>query len=424
MVILQLESLRRSERARLIDRSRSAGRGVRQRARAILRDVRGRGDTALQEYTERFDGVRREDLRVSAAEIDGARGEIRPELHAALQRARDNIERFHKPQRPNGESYEVEAAPGVRAGQLARPFHRVGLYVPKNLPSTLLMGAVPARLAEVPELIVCTPPGSDGRVPAAVRAAASLVAVDHLYAVGGAQAIAALAYGTESIEAVDKIVGPGNAYVTAAKALVRDEIGIDLTAGPSEVVIMVEPMTALTEETLENWAIAELKAQLEHGPGTSAVLLTSSLALAEGVAAGLDPEATSESELAVLRYADREEALEFVNAYAPEHLGLWMDDAEASLRRVEHAGSVFLGPWTAVALGDYVTGANHILPTAGCARFSSGLGVRDFLQRVYYQSVRPDGIEALAQTAKTIAGAEGMEMHAKSIAARMEEVRS
>jgi len=417
--VIRLEGLSESEKGRLLNRPSPLDRAVTRKVAAVLDEVRRRGDAALRELTERFDGVRLNDLRASQEEQRRALRALDPELRAALNRAKAQLERFHEHQRRS--SYRLQVAPGIELGQLVKPFGRVGIYVPKNLPSSLLMAAVPARIAGVCQLVVCTPPGPDGRIPKTVQAAAALLEVDELYSVGGAQAIAALAYGTESIASVHKIVGPGNAYVTAAKALVRDSVGIDLLAGPSEVLLIVDRVAGLSEAILARWALSEIRAQLEHGPGSSALLLTSLLQLAREVAQGLGPDETRDRRVAVLHYQEEPAALDFANAYAPEHLCLWSDGAERWLERIENAGSVFLGPWSPVALGDYTSGTNHILPTARQARFGGGLSVSDFVKTISYQRVSPQGLQTLAPTAVALAEAEGMHAHAASIRTRLQE---
>lgn len=421
MDVLQLETLDAKTRERLLNRPSPFDEAVKARVQEILKTVREQGDEALRAYTERFDRARLKALRVPKAEITRSLQEISAELGAALETAKAQIEAFHRPQL--SKSYEIEPLRGLRLGQLIRPFRRVGIYVPRNLFSSLLMAGVPAHLAGVKELAVCTPPGVDGKIPVAVRAAATLLGIDEVYAVGGAQAIAAFAYGTQSIPRVEKIVGPGNAYVTAAKALVRDQVAIDLLAGPSEVLLLVEKLSGFSPESLMHWALAELKAQLEHGPGTSALLLTSLPELAQGVVQKLDAALTKDRHLAVLCYSDRESALEFANEYAPEHLGLWTEDAEELLEKIQNAGSVFLGPWSPVAFGDYASGTNHILPTARGARVSSGLGVSDFLKKISYQHVSPEGYKSLAPTVAVLAKVEGMAAHAESVRVRLERLQ-
>lgn len=418
--VVRLESLDEAMRDRLLNRPSSWDEAVKDRVAQVLDAVRQRGDAAVHEFTERFDSVRLDVLRVPPEQIGQAPDQVPRQLLSALKGAKRQIERFHRRQRLR--DFRLEALPGVEVGQLVKPFTRVGIYVPKNLVSSLLMAAVPARLAGVRKLVVCAAPQADGRVPPVVLAAAALLDIDEVYAIGGAQAIGAMAYGTESIHRAEKVVGPGNVYVTVAKALVRDEVGIDLLAGPSEVFLIVERGDGLSEATLTRWALAELRAQLEHGPGTSAILLTSLPNLANGVIQGLTLQETRDRNVAVLLYQDRTAALGFVNAYAPEHLCLWGDEAERLLERVESAGSVFLGPWSPVACGDYASGTNHILPTARQARFHSGLSVRDFVKTVSYQRVRPRGLQMLAPAVTALAKVEGMVAHAASVTTRLEEI--
>ena len=419
MRLYHLEALRASERNALLQRPDPHDAGVRETVRSIVDDVRNRGDAALRDYTVRFDDVAITDLRVETSAITAAVKTISGAQHEALEQAMANIERFHAPQRI--EPYEVETAPGVRAGQRVVPYRRVGIYVPKGLVSSLLMAAVPARLAGVHELAVCTPPDPSGDVAESIRAAAALVDVGEVYAVGGAQAIAALAYGTASIPSVDKIVGPGNAYVTAAKAHVRDDVGIDLLAGPSEVLLLVEPSDERSLETWTSWAVAELRAQLEHGPGTSALLMTPSVDLAQRVTACFDESELADRHTAAVIYRHPARAVEFINAYGPEHLAIWSSDDEGWLNGIEGAGSVFLGPWAPVALGDFASGTNHVLPTSRGTRHMSGLSVRDFQRTISYQRVTNDGLRSLSEAVTTLARAENLDAHARSVESRLEE---
>ncbi len=435
--VRRLEALSAQEREALLERAPALDPGALARAREIVQAVKERGDAALLELTERLDGVSlpRERLRVPPEELRSALSEIPLELREALERAKRNIEAFHAPQRPR--SYKVEPLAGLALERRAVPFRRVGLYVPKGLVSSLLMLGVPARLAGVKEIAVCTPPGPDGRVPAPVRAAAARLGIDEVYAVGGAQAIAALAYGTETIPRVEKVAGPGNAYVTAAKAWVRDDVGIDLLAGPSEVALLVEPLPGFSIDELARWAAAELKAQLEHGPGTAALLLTSSPELAELVLKRINaqpPEALQGRALHLLVYEDRARALRFLGEYAPEHLALWLPEPELEAafapesrelsEAIKSAGSVFLGPWTPVPLGDYASGTNHVLPTGGQARFLSALGVEHFCKWVEVQRVDPTSgaLRALRPTIEALARVEGLPGHAEAVRLRFERL--
>ncbi len=419
MELYHLEALRAPDREALLRRPHALDAEGRETVQAIIGDVRERGDAALRDHTERFDGAALDEIRVDADDIADAFEALSKAQREAMDRAWANLERFHAPQRI--QPYDVETAPGVQAGQRVVAHRRVGVYVPKGLVSSLLMAAVPARLAGVAELAVATPPDASGAVSEIIRAASDRLGIDDVYAVGGAQAIAALAHGTDTIPSVDKIVGPGNAYVTAAKALVRDEVGIDLLAGPSEVMLLVEPTEARPLETWAAWAADELRAQLEHGPGTSALLLTPSVDLAQRVTARFDEAELADRHTAAVIYRDPARGLDFVNAYGPEHLAIWSEQAEAWLDGVDSAGSVFLGPWAPVALGDFASGTNHVLPTARGARHMSGLSVRDFQKTISYQRVSSEGLRGLQDTVTTLARSEGLEAHARSVEARLKE---
>jgi histidinol dehydrogenase len=420
----RLAELAPERRARLLARGRHRLRELRPAVAAILEDVRARGDAAVLEYAERFDGGRPAALRVPEAEIAAALDRVDADYAAALRRAARNIEAFHRAQM--GEEPPIETEPGVRVWRVWRPLERIGVYVPGGgalYPSCLLMAAVPARVAGVAEVAVCTPAGAGGRVPDAVLAAAAIAGVREVYAVGGVQAIGALAYGTEAIRRVDKIFGPGSAYVAAAKALVASEVAVDLPAGPSEVLIVADG------EANPAWVAADLLAQAEHGPESACVLVTTSPELAEAVRAEvarqLERLATADvirASLAAhgaLLVADSPDAaLDFANAYAAEHLELHGADAEAWLPRVRHAGSVFLGQWSAVAAGDYATGGNHTLPTAGYARGFGPLALEAFGRKMQVQRLTADGLAGLRPTIERLAATEGLPAHAASVGAR------
>jgi histidinol dehydrogenase len=393
------------------------------RARAIVADVRARGDVALRELTEQLDGVVVDDLRVGHAELQDALGDTDPAVRGALERARDAIRAYHEQQL-------VEPPPLDRAGielrELRRPVDRAGLYVPggrASYPSTVLMTAVPAQVAGVPEVVLCTPAGPDGRVPAVTLAAAALVGVDEVYGVGGAQAVAALAFGTPTIRAVDVIVGPGNAYVAAAKREVAGVVGIDALAGPSEVVVVADAGAPA------ELVAADLLAQAEHGPGGTAVLVTWDVAVADAVDDALasllresdrlpDIEATLEAGGRIVVVDGPGEAMAAVNTIAPEHLELLVADADALLPIVRNAGAVFVGPWSPAAIGDYVAGVNHVLPTARTARFASALRVDTFCKHIHVVHATRDGLAAVAADVETLAGVEGLPAHARSVALR------
>ncbi|MEX2609977.1 MAG: histidinol dehydrogenase [Gemmatimonadota bacterium] len=408
---------------RLFDRGRAADPAVAEAVAALVADVRSRGDAALREQAARFDGVALEALEVPREAWDRALAELDPAVRNALQQAADAIAGFHTAQLPA--PLEVELRPGVRLGRRAEPLRAVGVYAPggrASYPSSVLMGVVPARVAGVAEVVVCSPPGPDGRPPAAVMAACAIGGADRLFALGGAGAVAALALGTASVPRVDKIVGPGNAYVTEAKRQLTGTVAIDCPAGPSEVLIVADD--GADAELLA----AELIAQAEHDPDAAAVLLSTSAdvlaATREALTRLLDgqPRAAIVTEALAARggllLADSlDEAYAFATRYAPEHLLLMVADPRAGLARVRSAGTVFLGAGSSVAFGDYLTGANHVLPTAGLARAYAGLSAADFLRWTTYQEVSDDAAASLAAPTATLADAEGLPGHA--LAARL-----
>jgi histidinol dehydrogenase len=420
-----LETLALARRAALLGRGRGRLRELAGTVRAVLEDVRARGDTALLEYSERFDRARPEPLRVPAEIMQAALAAADPTYRAALEQAAATIAAFHRAQLV-GEP-PVETTPGVSVWRVWRPIERVGVYVPGGgaiYPSCLLMAAIPARVAGCRELVVCTPPDRTGRIPAPVLAAAALAGVGELYAVGGAQAIAAMAHGTETIRPVDKIFGAGGPYVTAAKALVASEVAIDALAGPSEILVLADG-TADPE-----WVAADLLAQAEHIEGAS-LLVATSPALAEGVRAAMLRQLPALASAEVIRAnlaargallvaATMDAALEFTNAYAPEHLAIVVADAEALLARVEHAGSVFLGRASPVAAGDYASGGNHTLPTAGYARGFGPLAIESFGRKMQVQRLSTPGLAGLRGAIETLATVEGLPAHAASIAVRFD----
>ena len=417
---------RRDRLAAVLDRRAVFDAGVEAAVRAVLDGVRERGDAAVLDYTERFDGVRPAPLKVSADELDAALDALDADLRATLEAAAANVRRFHEAEMPA--SWTRDDGDGVAYGQRVVPVDRAGLYVPAGtapLPSSVVMNAVPAQVAGVGELHVCSPPGPDGRPHPLVLATARLLGVEHVYAVGGAQAVAALAFGTETVPRVDVIVGPGNAYVATAKKLVVGQVGIDSVAGPSEVVVLADA------EADPTWAAADLLAQAEHDERASAVLVTPSLSLAEAVRAEVDRLVPTLPRADVLRASvpaygaavvtgSMDEAVACVDELAPEHLVILADAAEVLWGRVRHAGAVFLGAHSPEPVGDYFAGPNHVLPTGGTARFASALGVGVFLRR---QSVLRYSAARLAQTGEAIARlaeAEGLDAHALAVRLRLE----
>ncbi|MFU8820604.1 MAG: histidinol dehydrogenase [Gammaproteobacteria bacterium] len=394
----------------------------------IIAEVRRDGDAALLRFAQRFDGVTLGALRVPADEFDAAEASLTPAQRAALRVAIDNVRAFHAAQLAL--PVEVETMPGVLCRRITRPIRAVGLYVPAGsapLPSTVIMLAVPAALAGCPRRILCTPPQKNGRADPAVLTAARYCGIDEVYLAGGAQAVAAMAYGTETIPAVDKIYGPGNAWLTEAKLQVsRDPDGaaLDLPAGPSEVLVIADGRADA------EFVAADLLSQAEHGPDSQVLLVTPSAALADAVDVAVEAQLSVLARSAVAREAlgharvliarDLEEAFEISNRYAPEHLIVQVPEAERWLERVEVAGSVFLGDWTPESLGDYCSGTNHVLPTYGYARAWSGLSVSDFQLAISVQEATPAGFRLIGPTARTLADLEGLDAHALAVKLRLE----
>ena len=383
---------------------------IRDTVRSIGDDVRARGDEALLEYTKRFDGERPDPIQVAKEDIESAYGSLSEELKESFQVAVENVRRFY--QREMGRSWEMSRN-GATTGQRVRPLRRAGLYIPGGhgaYPSTLLMLAVPAQVAGVEEICVCGPPGRDGRVSEWVLAVAGLLGLGEVYAVGGAQAIAAMAYGTESIPAVNKIVGPGNDYVTAAKLEVFGAVGIDAPQGPSDIVVIADA-GAFPERVAR-----DLMAQAEHLSGASAILLSPSENLIESV----EPLLTGEpAELITLvRVRDLEHAAELSNLHAPEHVHIISEDHEAVLNDLREAGLVAIGDHSPVALSDYAAGPSHALPTAGTAVWASPLGTHDFTVRTNYMHFTQEALQNLGPHVERLARLEGFENHAESVGIR------
>jgi histidinol dehydrogenase len=391
---------------------------------AIIADIRARGDRALIEYTERFDRHRPHALRLSDAEIDGAIARADAAAVAALRFAAARIEEYHRRQLP--EDSDFRDAAGVRLGWRWSAVDSAGLYVPGGraaYPSSVLMNALPAKIAGVAR-IAMTVPTPDGELAPLVLAAARIAGVGEIYRVGGAQAIAALAYGTETIRPVDCIVGPGNAYVAAAKRRVFGRVGIDSIAGPSEVVIVAD------KDTDPEWIAADLMAQAEHDENAQSILITDDAGFADAVAQAVErlletlPRAAIAGESwrrngAIIVAGRLDEAPPLIDCIAPEHVQLAVKDPEVLLARIRHAGAIFLGRMTPEAVGDYVGGPNHVLPTSGAARHSSGLSVLTFMKRTSILECRGPSLEAIGPAARTLAQAEGLHAHARSIETRL-----
>jgi len=416
--ITNLSELSEDQYRALIERQSPHDAVLNSRVRNILDDVHQHGDDAIRKLTQEIDGVDLKSFKLDKSEISGSFTQLDLGLQRAIENARVQIEAYHAKQRQGG--YEIENLPGVKLQRIVRPFRRVGIYTPRNLISSLLMAAVPARIAGVTEIAVCSPPDQRGEVPLGIRGVCELLKINEIYAIGGAQAIGALAYGTESINSVDLIVGPGNAYVTKAKELVRDEVAIDMLAGPSEILLVAEFEDRSIENFEVDWAAADLKAQLEHGPGTTAFLVTDNSELAESVSQRLAAEDLKDRNMEIVLFENADEMIKFINDFAPEHLSIWSARDQEILDRVENAGSIFLGPWAPVALGDYASGTNHILPTSGNARFTGGLGVDTFIKKISVQNVSERGLQSLAQSVMRLATEEGLPEHANSVRVRWE----
>jgi histidinol dehydrogenase len=394
--------------------------------RAIVDDVAARGDAALLEATRKFDrlDLKASGLRVTAAEVDAAVAACDAETVDALTFARDRIELFHKRQLPKDDRFTD--ALGVELGWRWSAIEAVGLYVPGGTaayPSSVLMNAVPARVAGV-ERVVMVVPSPDGKLNPLVLAAAKLGGVSEIYRVGGAQAVAALAYGTDTIAPVAKIVGPGNAYVAAAKRQVFGKVGIDMIAGPSEVLVIAD------DTANADWIAADLLAQAEHDVNAQSILITDSKALADNVARAVEAQLTTlpradiaraswDEYGAIILVQALDDAVPLANAIAAEHLEIMTADPEAFSLKIRNAGAIFLGGHTPEAIGDYVGGSNHVLPTARSARFSSGLGVLDFMKRTSILKCGPDQLRALGPAAMTLGKAEGLDAHARSVGLRL-----
>lgn len=394
---------------------------------ALAQDVRARGDAALRDYTKRFDGVDSESFRVPESEAAAALERLSPALRAALEGAQKNIAAFHEAQKPR--PIRLETAPGVRCEMQWRAIEKVGLYVPGGtapLFSTVLMLAVPARLAGCARAVLCAPPQKDGKINDATLAAARLCGVTEIFALGGAQAVAAMAYGTQSVPKVDKIFGPGNLYVTAAKQFVSQDpegAAIDMPAGPSEVMVLAGPGARAA------WVAADLLAQAEHDALAQAILVAWDASFAEDVRAQVQRQAQNLPRKALLEKSlqnsriilasGREEAVEIANAYAPEHLILHGAGAEEIVPRLMKAGSVFVGDYTPETAGDYASGTNHVLPTYGFARAHGGLTLLSFMRSMTVQSLTQDGLRSLGPSLIGMAEAEGLAGHAAAVTMRL-----
>ena len=393
----------------------------------ILNNVKDNGDEAVKSYTEKFDGVLVEDLKVSDEEIKKAYDTLDDSLLTALKQAAQNIEKFHKKQIPK--EWSIEVNPGITAGQIVRPINSAGCYIPGGraaYPSSILMTVIPAKIAGVEKVICVTPPQKDGSILDAILVAADIAGADEIYKVGGAQAIASLAFGTESIPSVEKIVGPGNIFVTAAKKLVYGQVDIEFPAGPSEVLILAD------DTSIPKYLATDILAQAEHDPNASCFLVTDSEKLAHEV----DGYVKELTEVAPRREIIEEslsksgkiiitdtfdEAILVTNEYAPEHLIISTKDDDETLSHIKNAGSIFLGHYSPVAAGDYGSGTNHVLPTGGGAKMYSGLSTEAFIKKPTVQRLTKEGLKELAKTSVPIAEYEGFYAHANSFKTRLDD---
>lgn len=400
---------------------------VEQTVSDIIENVKKFGDFALCDYTKKFDGVCLQNLQVTEEEIDEAFASVDEEFIKILKKAAENITKFHEKQKRDG--FKIENPDGTIMGQKIIPVDRAGLYVPggtASYPSTVLMDSIPAKIAGVAELIMVTPPDKQGKINPVILAAAKLAGVDKIFKVGGAQAIAALAYGTESIPKVDKIVGPGNAFVAEAKKQVFGMVSIDMIAGPSEILIVAD------ENSNPRHLAADLLSQAEHDKLASAVLVTTSMTLAEKVAEEIETQlkelpreqiakTSIDNNGKIIVCDDLDKAIEISNEIAPEHLELVVDNPFDYLDKIRHAGSVFMGRYCPEALGDYMAGANHTLPTSGTAKFSSPLGVDDFIKKTQFTYYTKEALAGICDDVFYFAEKEGLNAHAKSAVIRIKD---
>ncbi len=408
-------------------RTQEISTDILQKVNTILQDVRSRGDEAVRAYTKEFDRIDISQFRVSQEEIDAAAAQCDPVFCQAMMKAKENIEFFHRAQVQN--SYLQQKEMGIYLGQRVLPLSAVGIYVPggrAQYPSSVLMNAIPAKVAGVSRIVMVTPPNSQGGINPNIAYAAKIAGVTEIYRVGGAQAIAALAYGTESIPAVDKIVGPGNIFVASAKKLVYGKVDIDMIAGPSEILVIAD------EGADPVCAAADLLSQAEHDPMASAILLSTSEKLIQDVNAELKKQSAvlPKREIVEKSLADYgksilcdslEECIEFANAIAPEHLELMVRDPMKYLNSVRNAGSVFLGYYTCESIGDYYGGTNHVLPTNGTARFSSALGVDAFIKKSSFLFYTEEALTAYGNDIIAMATEEQLEGHANAVRVRMKK---
>ncbi len=427
MKILSTKKYSLSELIKIIKQRQSKKADVEKVVLGIIKDVQKNKDKALFYFSKKFDGAELKALQVSKEEIAQAYKQESKEVVMALKAAKVNIEKFHKSNVKKKET-PITTSKGVSVWREFRPIEKVGLYIPGGkaaYPSTVLMLGIPANIAGCAEVVLCVPPGKDGRVPGVVLVAADICGISKIFKVGGAQAIAAMAYGTESIPKVSKIFGPGNNYVTTAKMLVYGEVDIDMPAGPSEVLVFAD-MTANPA-----WVAADLLSQLEHGEDSQAILVTKSQLIADQVLAEVEEQTKNLSRKEIIKQSlqksfivvieSEAQACELINEYAPEHLEIISKDEDKILKKINNAGSVFLGPYSSEPLGDYATGSNHTLPTSGYAKMFSALSVESFGKKMQIQRVTKDGINKLRKTVEVLANREGLDAHKNAISIRFKK---
>lgn len=424
MLYGKLSEIPEKEIQALVERGGGELANVNDTVSSILTDVRSEGDAALRKYTQRFEGANIDAIEVSKDEIEKAYKSIDEDLIKHLEIAASNIRKFHEAQMPD-KIWFMQLSPGIELGQKVTALASVGAYVPggrASYPSTALMTIIPAKVAGVRKVVMCTPPGPDGRVNPLTLAAAKVAGADHVYRVGGVQAIAAMAYGTESVMKVDKIVGPGNVYVTAAKMQIRDMAEIDFPAGPSEVLIIAD------DSAYPEMIASDMIAQAEHDPQAVSVLVTTSEKLADMVKEEVLKQAqstlrkeivSSSLKNAAILIADSiEQCVDLSNRFAPEHLEIMTENNNATLENIEHAGSIFVGNYAPVPVGDYASGTNHVLPTAGYARMYSGLNIMHFLKVSSIQRISKEGLATIGDTVISLAEKEGLQAHADAVRVR------
>ncbi|WP_286860601.1 MULTISPECIES: histidinol dehydrogenase [Sphingobacterium] len=423
------QSLKEEERRQLVARNTDPNNAIQDVVQDIIQQVRIQGDTILREYAEKFDKVQLDKLFLDADDIDELAATIQRDQQRALEIAFQNIHRFHSTQLKRERT--VETMPGVKCWREIRPIEKVGLYIPGGsavLPSTLLMLGIPARIAGCKEIVVCSPPQSNGKINGFVAYCLKLLNIKRIYLVGGAQAVAAMAFGTQSIPKVDKIFGPGNQFVTKAKSIIQGltNVSIDMPAGPSEVLVIAD------ESANPAFVAADLLAQAEHGADSQAVLVATSTAIVDAVNTQLVTQLTvlPRKELAsraiensyAVTVGNLQEAIQFSNEYAPEHLILETDQWESLTRHISNAGSVFLGHLTPESAGDYASGTNHTLPTSGYARSYSGVSVDSFVKKITFQHINETGLQQIGSTVEILAELEGLQAHKNAVSIRTEQV--